>query len=96
MTRKLLPVRPAVACGVALAVAGLTGALPAIGLAPPAAAVSETPVRRVEVGAPVGKAQVLELPGPITSSAWICSNEDRRILLFLRIYILLGELFSTR
>jgi pilus assembly protein CpaC len=66
MTRKFLPVRPAVACGVALAVAGLTGALPAISLAQPAAAVSETAVRRIEVGVPVGKAQVLELPGPYT------------------------------
>jgi pilus assembly protein CpaC len=66
MTRKLLLVRPAVACGLALAAASLATALPTTGLAQPAAAVSETSVRRVEVGVPVGKAQVLELPGPYT------------------------------
>ena len=66
MIRKFLLLRSAAACGVVLAIAGLTGTIPAIGLAQPAAAVSETSVRRVEVTVPVGKAQVLELPGPYT------------------------------
>lgn len=66
MIRKFLLLRSAAACGAVLAIAGLTGAIPAVGLAQPAAAVSEASVRRVEVTVPVGKAQVLELPGVYT------------------------------
>lgn len=66
MIRKFLLLRSAAACGVVLAVAGLASTIPAVGLAQPAAAVSETSVRRVEVTVPVGKAQVLELPGAYT------------------------------
>lgn len=75
MNRKLRQLRHAAAIGALLVAAGLASALsaqaqPAAPAAPagasPAAYASDVSMRRAEVNVPVGKAQILELPGPYT------------------------------